>query len=162
MSRRNTRRVEVEQEFNIIDLLDRMKVLWEEPKNNKQIPIMTKPQIIEKMINEIVNHHLKLKRQNWLDVELSDPKMKFQILKDCSLATKKRVPNLELNNIRTTKDVLDFFVKKEQPDPRTIHPVADWFMNQDKLPPNINFVPYFKQLGEKRFDRVKLQKKIKG
>ncbi|CAG8572294.1 943_t:CDS:2, partial [Racocetra fulgida] len=62
--------------------------------------------------------------------------------------TDRNIPNLELNSIETVGDAVKFYLGEEKKDPRIGHPVAAWFMeNDDKLPPNMTFIPYVKEFG---------------
>ncbi|CAG8446032.1 9295_t:CDS:2 [Scutellospora calospora] len=112
-------------------------------------------------IHDIVQKHVKLTdKSKWMDVKLSDPKLKFEILRDCTSLIGRDIPNLDLNFIETVGDAAKFYLGEEKKDPRIGHPVAAWFIeNEDKLPPNMSFIPYVKELGVKRENRKKIQKK---
>ncbi|CAG8809800.1 23847_t:CDS:2, partial [Gigaspora rosea] len=102
------------------------------------------PDEIKNKIHDIVLKHVKLADKNkWMDIKLSDPNLKFEILRDCMSLTDRNIPNLELNFIETVGDAVKFYLGEEKKDPRIGHPVASWFAeNEDKLPPNMTFIPY--------------------
>lgn len=122
---------------------------------------ITEPDEIKNKIHEVVLKHVKLADKNkWMDIKLNDPNLKFEILRDCMSLTDRNIPNLELNFIETVGDAVKFYLGEEKKDLRIGHPVATWFAeNEDKLPPNMTFIPYVKELGVKRENRKKLQKK---
>ncbi|CAG8479456.1 430_t:CDS:2 [Funneliformis mosseae] len=121
---------------------------------------VTDPTKVKESICDIVQTHVEPAKGDLMHLELKDPKLKFEILRDCTMIIGKRIPNLELNNINTVKDAVDFFIREEQPDQRKGHPVAEWFIkNKDELPPNMIFIPFVKERGVKREDRSKGQKK---
>ncbi|CAG8559462.1 4480_t:CDS:2 [Paraglomus occultum] len=115
---------------------------------------------IEAAFRTVVTRHLPEVGTKWLEVELTDPKLKFEILKGGVSVIGKEVPNLELNNIKTVSDALKFFLTPSTPDPRKGHPTAEWFeANKGALPQNMQFVPYTKERGVKRELRSKLDRK---
>ncbi|CAG8480411.1 10107_t:CDS:2 [Acaulospora morrowiae] len=117
---------------------------------------------IKNHIYHILENHIQIPtdvgKVGWMDVKLDDQTLKFAILRDCMMATGRVVPNLELNNMKTIGDVIKFY-QVEEKDTRIGHPVAEWFIeNRYKFPPNMKFIPYVKEVGVRRQDRVKKQK----
>ncbi|RUP48224.1 hypothetical protein BC936DRAFT_144818 [Jimgerdemannia flammicorona] len=88
---------------------------------------------------------------SWMSVKLSDPSLKFKILKESVAKTGKDIPNLVLNNIATVQDAVDFFLAKEAP--RKGSAVQQFFEEKkDKIPANVRFEPSFNTI------KVQIQK----
>ncbi|KAL1925690.1 uncharacterized protein VTP21DRAFT_573 [Calcarisporiella thermophila] len=128
----------------------------------KRADPITEPEEIRKIIKEIVLSHTQVSDvgEEWLQIKLDSTDLKFQILKESIVKIGKDIPNLELNNIATIQDAVDYFIQVEEPISKQSHPVAYWFKNHaDELPPNMQFVPYVKERGVKRGERLSVKKR---
>lgn len=94
---------------------------------------------IESTIKSIVLEHTK-DETNWKEFSLSDSNIKFQITKESMKQIGREIPNYELNDIETVKDVLDSFVKVNEIRVEDMK-ISDYLENNDSLPGNLKFVP---------------------
>ncbi|KAG9284653.1 hypothetical protein G9A89_004695 [Geosiphon pyriformis] len=123
------------------------------PKEKRKKPIvLTDPQEIKTIVYNVVKKYVESSTETELQsLALDDRLLKFNILKECTAAIGKSVPNLDLNKIKTVRGALKFFLKIEEPDGRKGHPVATWFEeHKDKLPSNMQFEPYVKERNVKQ------------
>ncbi|KAG0231438.1 hypothetical protein BGW42_000265 [Actinomortierella wolfii] len=87
-------------------------------------------------------------------VDISQPAIKFKVLKACMVETGHEIPNKDLNEINTLRDVVHVLHRnsvaaKEAINPKG-HAVAEWFarqQEQNNLPDNVVFIPYKKERG---------------
>ncbi|KAG0219558.1 hypothetical protein BGX31_011285 [Mortierella sp. GBA43] len=99
-------------------------------------------------------------------ISISDPKIKFQVLKACAASTGQEIPSKNLSSIQTLKDLYTTMEKLDQearglPDNPKGHVVAEWFeKNKVTLPPNMVFIPYQKSKGIKVEDRKSTNKRF--
>ncbi|GES80655.1 hypothetical protein GLOIN_2v1636384 [Rhizophagus clarus] len=143
-------------------VIDEFKSILKDDDDINRSKIITDPTEIKEKILVILQKYIDSSKGDLMQFELKDSKLKFEILKDCTMIIGKRIPNLELNKINTVKDTIDFFTQEEESDQRKGHPVAEWFIkHKDELPSNMMFIPYVKERGVKREDRSKRQKKSK-
>ncbi|CAO3564925.1 unnamed protein product [Mortierella alpina] len=99
-------------------------------------------------------------------IRLSDPKVKFQVMKACVVSTGQEIPSKDISSIHTLKDILTVMQKLDQEaqsasaNPKG-HVVAEWFLkNKESLPPNMVFIPYQKSKGVKAEDRRTTNKRF--
>lgn len=77
---------------------------------------------------------------NWNNVAIDNVDTKFKLLKEAIKETGKEVPNYELNNLSSTKQVLEFFKTGGLAQKKTT--VRSYFEeNSESLPKNLTFVP---------------------
>ncbi|KAI8338560.1 hypothetical protein BC941DRAFT_469665 [Chlamydoabsidia padenii] len=93
---------------------------------------------IQSSIRSIVSEHIQgLSDANWKEASLKDANLKFKVVKESIKQTGKEVPNLELTNITTVNDLLEFYGRV--PDVSQTS-VEKFFMeNADTLPSNLTF-----------------------
>ncbi|CAG8646257.1 6724_t:CDS:2 [Ambispora leptoticha] len=132
------------------------------PKKLPAIPTKTPQEIHNIMFNIVMKHcQGRTNQDDWLQFRFDEePSLKFKILKDCTAAISREIPNFELNKMRTVNDVIKFYLTEQEPDERLGHPVADWFeRNKDRLPPNMHFVPYVKERNVPEKERMRPNKR---
>ncbi|KAI8368955.1 hypothetical protein BD560DRAFT_330526 [Blakeslea trispora] len=101
----------------------------------KREEVMTDVQTIESTVQSVIQHHVPQATESW---PLDDHRIKFQILKDSMQQTGKEVPNYQLDRLKTTQDVLNFFKgTMDQKKPLTVKSFFE--ENEDKLPSNLTF-----------------------
>ncbi|KAI1314792.1 hypothetical protein EDD11_001720 [Mortierella claussenii] len=99
-------------------------------------------------------------------IQLSDPKLKFQILKACVVSTGYEIPNKDIASIHTLNDLFTKLQRLDQeanalPHNPNGHVVAEWFeTNKSTLPPNMFFIPYKKSMRVKADDRKTTNKRF--
>ncbi|PKC07297.1 hypothetical protein RhiirA5_500760 [Rhizophagus irregularis] len=145
-------------------VIDEFKsILKDDDDYTKSPKKITDPNEIKENIFVILQKYIESSKGDLMQFELKDSKLKFEVLRDCTMIIGKKIPNFELNKINTVKDAIDFFTQEEESDQRKGHPVAEWFIkHKDELPSNMMFIPYVKERGVNREDRSKRQKfKIK-
>ncbi|CAB4412901.1 unnamed protein product [Rhizophagus irregularis] len=145
-------------------VIDEFKsILKDDDDYTKSPKKITDPDEIKENIFVILQKYIESSKGDLMQFELKDSKLKFEVLRDCTMIIGKKIPNFELNKINTVKDAIDFFTQEEESDQRKGHPVAEWFIkHKDELPSNMMFIPYVKERGVNREDRSKRQKfKIK-
>ncbi|CAO3634714.1 unnamed protein product [Cunninghamella blakesleeana] len=103
----------------------------------KSTIILTDPEQIETSVQAAVIEHVKGATDiNWKNVSLNDDMdIKFKVIKDSMKHVGKEVPNLDLNNISTVNDLVDFFQRKPTIHQTTIEQFFD--DNKSSLPQNL-------------------------
>ncbi|KAI8097748.1 uncharacterized protein BX664DRAFT_383985 [Halteromyces radiatus] len=105
----------------------------------KNTQVMEDINDIHSSIHTIVSEHIKgLNETNWQDASLNDTDIKFKVVKESIKQIGKEIPNLDLNNITTVKDLLAFYERK--PDLSETSVEKFFIENQSSLPPNMTFV----------------------
>ncbi|KAI7902329.1 uncharacterized protein BX663DRAFT_435600 [Cokeromyces recurvatus] len=116
-------------------------VQYEEPEDIiswKKTDMMKDPTEIETTVKTIILQHVQgATEANWNELSIQDLNTKFQIIKESIKQTGKEVPNHELNKLKSTKDVIEFFKTEHS----KVKDVQDYLLEQESLPPNIKFIP---------------------
>ncbi|OBZ83455.1 hypothetical protein A0J61_08497 [Choanephora cucurbitarum] len=101
----------------------------------KRSDVLTDVDAIETTVKSVIQHHLPQATETSLP--LDDLNIKFQILKDSMQQTGKEVPNYQLNQLKTTQDILEFF--KGSFDQKELTVETFFEEHKDTLPSNLTF-----------------------
>ncbi|KAK9768442.1 hypothetical protein K7432_000919 [Basidiobolus ranarum] len=103
------------------------------------------PEELENTIKKIVMEYTKADDSTWRKVKFDDKTAKFELLQRCMVECQREIPNVNLNNMQGTQDLLQFYLHEDTPF-KSVHPVAEWFeKNKAQFPPNMYFVKYDKK-----------------
>lgn len=78
---------------------------------------------------------------NWNNVAIDNVDTKFKLLKEAIKETGKEVPNYELNNLSSTKQVLEYFKTGGLAQKKKTTVRSYFEENSESLPKNLTFVP---------------------
>ncbi|KAI8878475.1 hypothetical protein K501DRAFT_336728 [Backusella circina FSU 941] len=107
----------------------------------KASQVMTDKSEIESVVKSAILQHVQdANETNWKDVATLDLDTKFKVLKESIKQTGKEVPNYQLDALKTSSDILDYF-KNGEPVIK-VGTVEEFFQdNETTLPKNLTFVP---------------------
>ncbi|KAL0089381.1 hypothetical protein J3Q64DRAFT_1397803 [Phycomyces blakesleeanus] len=106
----------------------------------KSTNIIRDSEEIKSVVRDIVLENISGTHEvNWESAALEDVETKFKIVKESIKKTGKEVPNMELNQIKTVGDLLDYYKRSEE-EVIAASSIEKFFEdNQTELPMNMTF-----------------------
>ncbi|KAI9025925.1 hypothetical protein CLU79DRAFT_743768 [Phycomyces nitens] len=104
----------------------------------KSTNVIRDPEEIKSTVRDIVMEHISGAQQtNWENCALEDVETKFKVIKESIQKTGKEVPNMELNQIKTVGDLLDYYKRSEEDVIASAS--IEKFFEDNELPANMTF-----------------------